>query len=102
MAHPSRRPCGTCSTLPTHASARVRRCWSATSTCRRSTNFLSNSTACAPVSGAHQVASAMRPDAFDSLEALGAYVRDPDVVSPPDGIEARRLKIYADLVFNNV
>ncbi|GAB1595791.1 HvfC family RiPP maturation protein [Lysobacter claricitrinus] len=44
----------------------------------------------------------MRPDAFDSLDALGAYVRDPDVASPPAGIEARRLKVYADLVFNNV
>ncbi|MGY3264553.1 HvfC family RiPP maturation protein [Lysobacter sp. HA35] len=44
----------------------------------------------------------MPPEAFDSLHALSAYVRDPDTAPAPAGIEARRLKIYADLVFNNV
>lgn len=39
---------------------------------------------------------------LDSLDTLGAYVRDPGGASAPVGIEARRLKIYADLVFNNI
>ncbi len=34
--------------------------------------------------------------------ALGAYVRDPERVAPPAGIEERRLKIYRELFFNNV
>ena len=47
---------------------------------------------------------AMPPETqpLDALRALGAYVRDPAHASAPEGIEARRLKIYADLVFNNV
>ncbi|AXK72015.1 DUF2063 domain-containing protein [Lysobacter sp. TY2-98] len=44
----------------------------------------------------------MPPEAFDALAALGAYVRDPDHAAAPAGVEARRLKIYAELVFNNV
>lgn len=35
-------------------------------------------------------------------DALAAYIRDPDHVAPPEGIEARRLKIYRELFFNNV
>ena len=35
-------------------------------------------------------------------DALAAYIRDPDSIAPPDGIEARRLKIYRELFFNNV
>lgn len=37
-----------------------------------------------------------------ALQSLGAYIRDPEQAVAPVGIEARRLKIYADLVFNNV
>lgn len=35
-------------------------------------------------------------------DALAAYIRDPENVAPPAGIEQRRLKIYRDLFFNNV
>jgi len=35
-------------------------------------------------------------------DALAAYIRDPEHAAPPDGIEARRLKIYRELFFNNV
>lgn len=34
--------------------------------------------------------------------ALAAYIRDPDNVPPPPGIEDRRLKIYRNLFFDNV
>jgi hypothetical protein len=30
------------------------------------------------------------------------YIRQPDTAPLPDGIEARRMKVYADLFFNNV
>lgn len=36
------------------------------------------------------------------LDALAAHVRDPGAHPGPPGIEARRLKIYSDLVFNNL
>lgn len=36
------------------------------------------------------------------LDALAAHVRDPDAHAGPPGIEARRLTIYRDLVFNNL
>ena len=36
------------------------------------------------------------------LDALAAHVRDPDTHAGPPGIEPRRLKIYSDLVFNNL
>lgn len=36
------------------------------------------------------------------LDALAAHVRDPDAHAGPPGIEPRRLKIYSDLVFNNL
>jgi uncharacterized protein len=35
-------------------------------------------------------------------DALAAYIRDPERVSPPPGMEERRLKIYRELFFNNV
>ena len=35
-------------------------------------------------------------------DALAAHIRDPDRVAPPEGVEARRLKIYRELFFNNV
>jgi uncharacterized protein len=35
-------------------------------------------------------------------DALAAYIRDPERVAPPAGIEPRRLKIYRELFFNNV
>ena len=39
---------------------------------------------------------------MEAQHALGAWIRDPDGAAPPAGIEARRLKVYADLFFNNV
>lgn len=36
------------------------------------------------------------------LDALAAHVRDPEAHPGPPGIETRRLKIYSDLVFNNL
>ena len=36
------------------------------------------------------------------LDVLAAHVRDPAAHPGPPGIEARRLKIYSDLVFNNL
>ena len=38
----------------------------------------------------------------EQLNALAAHVRDPDAHPGPPGIEARRLKIYSDLVYNNL
>jgi hypothetical protein len=35
-------------------------------------------------------------------DALAAYIRDPEHVPPPPGVEERRLKIYRELFFNNV
>ena len=36
------------------------------------------------------------------LDALAAHVRDPGAHPGPPGIEARRLKIYSDLVYSNL
>lgn len=51
------------------------------------------------------MSSVMPPDTNDILaaqqDAFAAYIRDPERVPPP-GIEARRLKIYRELFFNNV
>lgn len=33
---------------------------------------------------------------------LGAWIRDPEANPPPEGIEPRRLKVYADLFYRNV
>ena len=38
----------------------------------------------------------------EQLDALAAHVRDPATHPGPPGIEARRLKIYSDLVYNNL
>ena len=38
----------------------------------------------------------------EQMGALAAHVRDPDAHPGPPGIEPRRLKIYSDLVFNNL
>ena len=38
----------------------------------------------------------------EQLDALARHVRDPDAHPGPPGIEARRLKIYSDLVYNNL
>lgn len=48
--------------------------------------------------------SAAPPDAVlrAQQDALAAHIRDPDGVAPPEGVEARRLKIYRELFFNNV
>jgi uncharacterized protein len=50
--------------------------------------------------------AALPPDMGDTLasqqDALAAYIRDPEHVPPPVGIEERRLKIYRELFFNNV
>lgn len=35
-------------------------------------------------------------------DALAAYIRDPEHVAPPAGIEARRLEVYRELFFNNI
>lgn len=38
----------------------------------------------------------------EQLAAMAAHVRDPATHPGPPGIEARRLKIYGDLVYNNL
>ena len=38
----------------------------------------------------------------EQLDAMAAHVRDPGTHPGPPGIEARRLKIYSDLVYNNL
>lgn len=38
----------------------------------------------------------------DQLHILAAHVRDPDAHAGPPGIEDRRLKVYRELVFNNL
>ncbi|MFT4179348.1 MAG: putative DNA-binding domain-containing protein [Thermomonas sp.] len=38
----------------------------------------------------------------EQLGVLAAHVRDPQANAGPPGIESRRLKIYSDLVFNNL
>jgi uncharacterized protein len=43
-----------------------------------------------------------RPDFAEQQNALAAYIRDPEHVAPPPGIEERRLKIYRELFFSNV
>lgn len=52
---------------------------------------------------------AASPDDMDSnatlaaqQDALAAYIRDPERIAPPPGIEERRLRIYRELFFNNV
>jgi hypothetical protein len=38
----------------------------------------------------------------DQFQAMARHVRDPHAHPGPPGIEARRLKIYSDLVYNNL
>jgi hypothetical protein len=38
----------------------------------------------------------------DSQLRMANYLRDPGQRPPPDGIEERRLRVYRDLIFNNV
>lgn len=38
----------------------------------------------------------------EQFDAMAQHVRDPDAHAGPPGIEARRLKIYSDLVYNNL
>jgi hypothetical protein len=38
----------------------------------------------------------------DSQMAMARYLRDPDKEPAPAGVEPRRLKIYQDLVYNNI
>ena len=45
----------------------------------------------------------MSPDASaEAQRALGAWIRDPANAPAPGGIEARRLKVYRELFFNNI
>lgn len=45
----------------------------------------------------------MSPDtSADAQRALGAFIRDPANAPAPGGIEARRLKVYRELFFNNI
>lgn len=46
-----------------------------------------------------------KPDGADFKQLqqqFAAYIRNPDVASPPAGIEQRRLNVYSELFFNNV
>src|SRR5690606_23778499 len=92
---------------PTACMAGGRRCWSATSTSRRSPNSSTNS---APFAGiwTHPGASpAMSPEApagsdlHAQLDVLAGWIREPSGSAPP-GVEQRRLDIYRELFFNNV
>lgn len=38
----------------------------------------------------------------ESQLIMAAHLRDPDRAPPPQGIEDRRLKIYRDLIYNNI
>ena len=38
----------------------------------------------------------------DSQLRMARYLRDPANETPPEGVEARRLKIYQDLIYNNI
>src|SRR5690606_27987476 len=42
------------------------------------------------------------PASTNAQRALSDYIRDPDHAPAPAGIEARRLKIYRELFFNNL
>ena len=47
--------------------------------------------------------AAPEPDALrEAQQAFAAHIRDPDHVPLPRGIEARRMKIYSELFFNNI
>ena len=38
----------------------------------------------------------------DSQMQMARYLRDPTKQPPPAGVESRRLKIYEDLIYNNI
>ena len=38
----------------------------------------------------------------DSQMAMANFLRNPEDIEPPAGVEARRLKIYQDLIYNNI
>lgn len=42
------------------------------------------------------------PDLRAAQQHWAAYLRDPGRAAPPPGVEARRLQVYRDLVFNNI
>ena len=42
------------------------------------------------------------PSLRDSQLAMARYLRDPETVPAPPGVEQRRLKVYEDLVYNNI
>jgi hypothetical protein len=47
----------------------------------------------------------MPPDArgtLDAQQALAAWIRDPGHAAAPAGVDPRRLRVYADLFFNNM
>lgn len=53
----------------------------------------------------HRRYIAMPPETTGNLHAqaaLAAYIRDPEHLPPPEGIEPRRLKIYADLFHTTI
>lgn len=41
-------------------------------------------------------------DVAPGHHVLGAWIRDPEANPPPVGVDARRLKIYADLFYRNI
>ncbi|WPL17483.1 hypothetical protein Thiowin_02502 [Thiorhodovibrio winogradskyi] len=51
---------------------------------------------------AYQSHAGAEPDFMQVQRTLAAHLRDPDGQAPPPGIEARRLRIYRELVFNNL
>lgn len=42
------------------------------------------------------------PDLHGAQRHWAGYLRDPAHAAPPPGVEARRLQVYSDLVFNNI
>ncbi len=42
------------------------------------------------------------PELHQSQLAMARYLRNPESVPPPANVEARRLKIYRELVYNNI
>ena len=45
---------------------------------------------------------AKRPDFISKQYAFTAYIRDPENNPQPEGVEERRLKVYRELLYNNV
>jgi len=46
--------------------------------------------------------SGSQPDFINTQYNFTAHIRDPEHAPLPDGIEARRMKIYSDLFYNNI